>query len=116
MSRLEKEAISGGASGTGVNIILRDAPKPQMDWYVDESVTTISAAPVGPGETKFIGLGDKFSYVKSVLLSHVVEYYNDLWWAARRSEWMGISENVLYRKFAVQKRNGTRKEAKLGMW
>lgn len=40
-------------------------------------MTTISAAPVGPGETKFIGLGDKFSYVKSVLLSQVVEYCYD---------------------------------------
>ena len=40
--------------------ILSDAPKPHIDWYVDASFTTISALPIGPGDTKLIGLGDRF--------------------------------------------------------
>lgn len=54
---------------------LNAAPKPQIDWYVEASLTTMSALPMAPGVTKLIGLGDKLVYVKSLLLSHVVDHF-----------------------------------------
>ena len=33
-----------------INYVLREAPKPNTDWKTDESSTTMSAAPVAPGD------------------------------------------------------------------
>jgi hypothetical protein len=39
-------------------------PNPQMDWYVAESVTTMSASPMDPLVPKFMGEEPRFWYVK----------------------------------------------------
>ena len=35
---------------------------------------TMSASPMAPGETKLIGFGERFVYVKRLDLSHVVDH------------------------------------------
>ena len=44
---------------------LSEAPNPQTDWYVEVSVTTMSAWPIAPGEPKLIGFGERLVYVNS---------------------------------------------------
>ena len=62
-------ATDGGA------YVLRDAPSPHTDWYVDVSVTTMSASPMELGDTKLMGFGERLVYVNRLERSHVVAHW-----------------------------------------